>query len=189
MIPSVGIFYAKWAAHVGESIKPTVDVSNGDLTPLHKAPIMEVDKDGTKRNIGGGKGNRKGTPQGGVISPLLSNRYLHILDRIWEREIRAGDDGAATDTGAATTDPERGKDESCQCLQGEVRLPRIYDLDGEKQEKWENVSPRSTIEEIAENCQRSSDCAYKKSKDGKAVRISGEGSQRHRERLGRLLSL
>jgi group II intron reverse transcriptase/maturase len=50
-----------------------------------KAPIMEQDKDGTKRNIGGGKGNRTGTPQGGVISPLLSNLYLHILDRIWER--------------------------------------------------------------------------------------------------------
>ncbi len=50
-----------------------------------KAPVVEVDKDGTKRNIGGGKGNRKGTPQGGVISPLLSNLYLHILDRIWER--------------------------------------------------------------------------------------------------------
>jgi RNA-directed DNA polymerase len=50
-----------------------------------KAPVMEMDKDGTKRNIGGGKGNRTGTPQGGVISPLLSNLYLHILDRIWER--------------------------------------------------------------------------------------------------------
>lgn len=50
-----------------------------------KAPVMEVDKDGTKRNIGGGKGSRTGTPQGGVISPLLSNLYLHILDRIWER--------------------------------------------------------------------------------------------------------
>lgn len=50
-----------------------------------KAAIMEMDKDGTKRNIGGGKGNRTGTPQGGVISPLLSNLYLHILDRIWER--------------------------------------------------------------------------------------------------------
>ena len=50
-----------------------------------KAPVMEVDKDGRKRNIGGGKGNRKGTPQGGVISPLLSNLYLHILDRVWER--------------------------------------------------------------------------------------------------------
>jgi RNA-directed DNA polymerase len=50
-----------------------------------KAPVMEQDKDGTKRNIGGGKGNRTGTPQGGVISPLLANLYLHILDRIWER--------------------------------------------------------------------------------------------------------
>lgn len=50
-----------------------------------KAPVMEVDKDGTKRNIGGGKGNRQGTPQGGVISPLLSNLFLHLLDRIWER--------------------------------------------------------------------------------------------------------
>ena len=50
-----------------------------------KAPVIEVDKKGTKRNVGGGKGNRKGTPQGGVISPLLANLYLHLLDRIWER--------------------------------------------------------------------------------------------------------
>ena len=26
-----------------------------------------------------------GTPQGGVISPLLSNVYLHVLDTVWER--------------------------------------------------------------------------------------------------------
>jgi group II intron reverse transcriptase/maturase len=50
-----------------------------------KAPVMEMGKDGQKWNIGGGKGNRKGTPQGGVISPLLANLYLHILDRMWER--------------------------------------------------------------------------------------------------------
>lgn len=50
-----------------------------------KAPVVEEDKDGVKRNIGGGKGTRKGTPQGGVISPLLANLYLHLLDRIWDR--------------------------------------------------------------------------------------------------------
>lgn len=50
-----------------------------------KAPVIGEDKDGTRKNVGGGKTNSKGTPQGGVISPLLSNCYLHLLDRIWER--------------------------------------------------------------------------------------------------------
>ena len=29
-----------------------------------------------------------GSPQGGVISPLLANVYLHLLDRVWERRFR-----------------------------------------------------------------------------------------------------
>jgi len=50
-----------------------------------KAPVIEEDKSGTKKNVGGGKANSRGTPQGGVISPLLANCYLHLLDRIWDR--------------------------------------------------------------------------------------------------------
>lgn len=49
-----------------------------------KAPVVEKGKNG-KECISGGKGNRRGSPQGGVISPLLSNLYLHLVDRIWER--------------------------------------------------------------------------------------------------------
>jgi len=64
-------------------------ISDGSMLHLIqmwlKAPIMEEDEDGTKRHIGGGKGKRKGTPQGGVISPLLANLYLHLADRIWKR--------------------------------------------------------------------------------------------------------
>lgn len=48
-----------------------------------KAPVVEGK--GKRQTIGGGKGNRCGAPQGGVISPLLANLYLHRLDRIWER--------------------------------------------------------------------------------------------------------
>lgn len=63
-------------------------ISDGSMLHLIrlwlKAPIMEQDEDGTKRTIGGGRRNRQGTPQGGVISPLLANIYLHLVDRIWQ---------------------------------------------------------------------------------------------------------
>ena len=49
-----------------------------------KAPVEEQDKDGTKR-ISGGKNTREGTPQGGVISPILANRYMNRFLRYWEK--------------------------------------------------------------------------------------------------------
>ncbi len=49
-----------------------------------KAPVVEEDEKGRCR-WAGGKRTRRGTPQAGVISPLLANVYLHVLDRVWER--------------------------------------------------------------------------------------------------------
>jgi len=47
-----------------------------------QAPVEERDGDG-KRRISGGKGNRRGTPQGGVVSPLLANIYMNRFLKHW----------------------------------------------------------------------------------------------------------
>jgi len=56
-------------------------VSDGSVLRLIKAwlraPIVEEDRDTGRRKV---LPNRCGTPQGGVISPLLANRYLNDLD-------------------------------------------------------------------------------------------------------------
>ena len=44
-----------------------------------RAPIVEEREDGKKEY----KANKEGTPQGGVISPLLANIYLNVLDTLW----------------------------------------------------------------------------------------------------------
>ncbi len=47
-----------------------------------KVPVEEQDGDG-KRRITGGKGSTRGTPQGGVISPLLANLYMNRFLKHW----------------------------------------------------------------------------------------------------------
>ena len=79
-----------------------------------KAAVVEEDEDGTRRSDGGGKGNRRGTPQGGVISPLLANLYLHLLDRIWERH------GLEARYGARMV---RYADDLVVCCAGDVAVP------------------------------------------------------------------
>lgn len=49
-----------------------------------RAPVVEPPPEGKK---GGPRVSRpgKGTPQGGVISPLLANVYLHVFDKVFHR--------------------------------------------------------------------------------------------------------
>jgi len=49
------------------------------LKLINKWLQVPVYEDGRYKS---GKGNRMGTPQGGVISPLLANVFLHLLDRV-----------------------------------------------------------------------------------------------------------
>lgn len=47
-----------------------------------KVPVEERDERGNRR-MTGGKGSTRGTPQGGVISPLLSNIYMNRYLKHW----------------------------------------------------------------------------------------------------------
>jgi RNA-directed DNA polymerase len=50
-----------------------------------KAPVEETDPDG-RRRMCGGKQSTCGTPQGGVVSPLLANRYMNRFLRHWRNQ-------------------------------------------------------------------------------------------------------
>ena len=49
-----------------------------------KAPVEETDGDGNRR-VTGGKASTSGTPQGGVISPLMANLYMNRFLKYWRR--------------------------------------------------------------------------------------------------------
>ena len=61
-------------------------VSDGTILALIKmwleAPIVDEDDDGTRRIEPSG---RQGTPQGGVVSPLLANIYFNRFLKFWEQ--------------------------------------------------------------------------------------------------------
>jgi RNA-directed DNA polymerase len=47
-----------------------------------RVPVEERDGEGKRRMVGG-KSNKQGTPQGGVISPLLANLYMNRFLKFW----------------------------------------------------------------------------------------------------------
>jgi RNA-directed DNA polymerase len=47
--------------------------------------LVEEKDDNGKRRMSGGRHSRMGTPQGGVISPLLANIYMHRYLRYWHQ--------------------------------------------------------------------------------------------------------
>ena len=49
-----------------------------------KVPVEDRDENG-KRRVTGGKGNDRGTPQGGVISPALANLYMNRMLKGWRQ--------------------------------------------------------------------------------------------------------
>lgn len=50
-----------------------------------KTPVEERDAGG-KRKMSGGEDSTHGTPQGGVISPLLANIYMHRFLKAWRKQ-------------------------------------------------------------------------------------------------------
>ena len=74
-----------------DKLMASLEMRIADRKVLHlirqwlKAPVKE--KEDRKSGKGGGPLTRskKGTPQGGVISPLLANVYLHWLDTVFSR--------------------------------------------------------------------------------------------------------
>ena len=66
-------------------------IVDADMSRLIKqwltAPVETTDGNGTRR-MEGGKANRHGVPQGGVISPLVANIYMNRFLKYWRQKGR-----------------------------------------------------------------------------------------------------
>ena len=127
-------------------------------------------RDGTRR-MSGGKSNTRGTPQGGVASPLLANIYMNRFLKHWRLTGRGeafrahvvayADDFVILSRGRAAealawtkavmtqarADAQRGEDLVEECPAGTLRLPRLLvrtaSLQGERAIGiWARARPR-----------------------------------------------
>jgi retron-type reverse transcriptase len=114
------------------------------------SPVETRDGAG-KRRMSGGKSNRKGTPQGGVISPLLANLYMNRFLKFWRLKecgprpsapawsitpttsssssLRQSGRGAGVDArrnAQARAFDQRGQDLAEERARGGLRLPGLH---------------------------------------------------------------
>ncbi len=65
-----------------------------------QTPVEEREENGNKR-MTGGKGSKRGTPQGGSLSPLLANLYLNRFLKHWRQQGKGSEFRAVAVTYAA----------------------------------------------------------------------------------------
>ena len=135
-----------------------------------KAPVEERDSDGTRR-VSGGKSNTCGTPQGGVVSPLLANIYMNRFLKHWRltgrgeafrahvvllrRRLRhpqpwACGRGSGVDEGGddeARAGAQRGENLGEERPRGKLRLPWLYAGTTPLSRWWPMVSGRKPVQE------------------------------------------
>jgi retron-type reverse transcriptase len=99
-----------------------------------------------------------GTPQGGVISPLLANVYLHALDRAWqERHGRLGQLTRYADDRVPRTLKEdrcRRRLRRMRCRTGDGGWPSAVALQGEAANHRELLRSRAGVVSVAEKARR-----------------------------------
>jgi RNA-directed DNA polymerase len=143
-----------------------------------KAPVEETDKDGRKR-LTGGKRNKQGTPQGGVISPLLANLYMNRFLKHWRlteqgsklkaHVIAYADDFVILSRGGGESvggrghdppgvEPQRSEDLAAQCVEGTLRLSRLQLRTPLLPKRWPAVSRRQPVEEERGPSQAADQC-------------------------------
>ncbi|MDQ3510572.1 MAG: reverse transcriptase domain-containing protein [Pseudomonadota bacterium] len=183
------------------------------ITGVLRSGIDPVDLDRVKKTVGGGKSNRKGTPQGGVISPLLANCYMHILDRLWQRRhlkgklqahlVRYADDfvvmcrkgcrgtaeGGAPRAGTTGPQSQRGQDACGGCHPSELQLPGIYDSDESRREYWKAVPECQAGRQVAEEDQGETDGTDATGTDRHPLGRRSRKCEPQPARLGELISL